>query len=119
MSNEFKARRERRKRDRVEREKKNAYERARRGKHGWRALQLKSRYGLTLADFDRIVESQGGVCACCKIRAPIDVDHCHETNKLRGILCRACNVGIGLLGDKLDGVLAAVRYLQKSEDGSQ
>ena len=39
------------------------------------------------------------------------IDHDHITGKVRGILCTSCNVGIGLLGDNIEGVEKALRYL--------
>ncbi len=41
------------------------------------------------------------------------VDHCHVTGKVRGVLCWDCNVGIGKLGDNKEGVLRALNYLEK------
>ena len=59
------------------------------------------------------------VCECCGInpeekqyRAYWVLDHDHKTNTFRGWLCDECNLGIGKLGDNLDGVMKAVRYLK-------
>lgn len=57
---------------------------------------------------------------CCDIcgthedesRRRLCMDHCHETGRFRGFLCRNCNSGIGLLGDNADGVAAALKYLE-------
>ena len=46
----------------------------------------------------------------------IVLDHCHETNTFRGWLCDPCNVGLGNLGDNLEGLTKAVEYLQRHED---
>lgn len=84
-----------------------------------RSHKLKTKYGLTVKEYDRILKSQEGVCACCQKEPPADrnlyVDHNHITGKVRGLLCLQCNVGIGSLGDDLDGVLRAVNYLLKSD----
>lgn len=90
------------------------YERKRRKEKpgAFRGVQLKRRYGITLADFDRILAEQNGLCAFCKNKPPVDVDHCHETGKVRGLLCRSCNVGLGQLGDNLEGVKRAIAYLE-------
>jgi nitrate/TMAO reductase-like tetraheme cytochrome c subunit len=58
-------------------------------------------------------------CHCCG-KEILDkrstyIDHCHETNKIRGILCMSCNSGIGFLGDNLEGVLKAVEYLTNNK----
>jgi hypothetical protein len=42
----------------------------------------------------------------------MNIDHCHETNEVRGILCSGCNTGLGHLGDNIDGLLRAVAYLK-------
>ena len=44
------------------------------------------------------------------------VDHDHKTQRVRGMLCHGCNKGIGMLGDTLEAVLAAVEYLQAAEE---
>lgn len=57
-----------------------------------------------------------GVCQCClKETRELVVDHCHDTGRFRGWLCRNCNSGIGKLGDNSDGVLRAYLYLLKAE----
>ena len=54
------------------------------------------------------------VCEMCgkKSRFNLLVDHCHETDKFRGYICKSCNNALGLLGDNLEGVMKAVRYLE-------
>lgn len=59
-----------------------------------------------------------GVCDCCGRTKPggrwgWNLDHCHDTGRIRGILCHNCNTAIGKLGDNLEGVMNAVRYLEK------
>ena len=52
-------------------------------------------------------------CDCCgKTDVKLLLDHCHDTHQFRGWLCKACNSGIGQLGDNLDGLFQAVTYLQ-------
>ena len=56
-------------------------------------------------------------CSCCGIskkqtqQIELYVDHDHLTGKIRGLLCLQCNVGIGMLGDNLEGVQKAYDYL--------
>lgn len=77
------------------------------------------RYGMTIAQFDALVLKQNGVCAICQ-KPPtqtgrgkrLHVDHCHESNIVRGLLCIHCNRALGSLGDNLAGVMRAVRYLE-------
>lgn len=88
--------------------------RERRG--GQRAYHLKGRYGLTLAELEGLIESQGGTCAICS--RPIDershVDHDHATRKVRGVLCFNCNGGLGQFRDSRDLLLLAAEYLDLS-----
>ena len=41
------------------------------------------------------------------------VDHCHETGRIRGVLCAGCNTGLGKLGDNREGLLRALDYLEE------
>ena len=79
---------------------------------------LKKNYGITLADYDAMVEKQGGKCAICESTKPktpgvrFAVDHDHKTGKVRGLLCGPCNAGIGKLGDDIALLTAAIEYLR-------
>ncbi len=90
------------------------YERRRRAAQpeAFLATKLMHRYGLTLERYRQLLESQGGLCALCKKRPAGDVDHCHATGKVRALLCRGCNVGLGLFGDDPDRLRAAIAYLE-------
>lgn len=82
----------------------------------WAALEAK--YKLTREGFYALLGAQGGRCAICSKDLPKGtavVDHCHESGKVRGLLCGQCNTGIGLLGDgrRLDIFDAAKRYLSQ------
>lgn len=86
------------------------------GKQQWR---LKKLYQLTETDYQKALDSQGGVCDICK-RVPsgqfrLFVDHCHESGKLRGLLCSRCNSALGQLKDSIKNLLSAVEYLKKYE----
>lgn len=77
------------------------------------------KYRLTPADYEHILAAQGGGCACCGVKANrsgrrLFVDHDHETGAVRGLLCNACNAGIGHLGDTVDGVRLALNYLERA-----
>jgi len=77
------------------------------------------RYGITTAEYDAILVSQGGGCACCGAKANrngkrLFVDHDHKTGAVRGVLCHKCNAGIGALGDDLAGLRRAVAYLKRT-----
>lgn len=91
----------------------NAYARER----GYARKAQLAKYGLTQADYARILKEQAGVCAICSKTHPrMCVDHCHETGKVRGILCSPCNRAIGQLGDTVEHVQRAVTYLMRTTD---
>lgn len=73
-----------------------------------------ARYGLTEEAYAQLVDEQEGCCAICGVYLGflLFVDHDHTTEKVRGLLCKSCNSGIGLLGDTIAGVLSALRYLR-------
>jgi hypothetical protein len=81
---------------------------------GSRNYHLKRRYGITAADYDAMVEAQGGLCALCRERAPEHVDHDHVTGAVRGVLCSCCNQGLGNFRDSVASLRAAVDYLERT-----
>ena len=87
--------------------------------HYFREQKLKRNFGLTLADYNAMREAQDNGCAICqrqhKSTKRLCVDHCHDTGKIRGLLCGNCNSGIGLLGDNVASVKNALRYLEAVE----
>lgn len=80
-----------------------------------RAHKLRINYGISVADYDAMFERQGGVCAICKEspdeRDCLCVDHCHASDKIRSLLCRKCNTGLGSFRDSPDLLSAAIAYL--------
>lgn len=93
-----------------------------------RALQLRTKWAMTPAEYDAMLKAQGGRCAICGSTdtgwkgAAFHVDHCHTaeyaTGKIvvRGLLCRSCNLGLGHFKDDVDTLLAAVEYLRRHRE---
>ena len=79
--------------------------------------QLKRKYGITLEDYDRLLENQEGCCSICGTDEPgggkgrFHVDHNHITGKVRGLLCNSCNTGLGRFKDSPEVLLKAAAYL--------
>jgi len=76
-----------------------------------------AKYGLDETQYLLILKSQQGRCAICR-REPCSgenfaVDHCHQTQKVRGLLCITCNTAIGSLHDDPELLRAAAAYLEK------
>lgn len=81
-----------------------------------RARDIKKKYGMSVEDFNALHESQGGACAICRTTLTTEnrgtvVDHCHETGRVRGLLCQGCNRGLGLLKDNPEVLVSAAEYL--------
>ena len=76
-----------------------------------RSLYLERTYGITDIDYDAMKKKQGGLCLLCEKKKKLVVDHCHETGRVRGLLCIACNLALGKLGDTQLSLQKAVDYL--------
>jgi hypothetical protein len=88
-----------------------------------RSYDLKRSYNISLDQYNDMFNKQNGCCAICKKhiseldmkrKKNLCVDHCHETDKIRGLLCDKCNRGIGLLKDSIEVLESAIYYLKES-----
>ena len=79
--------------------------------YGKRGYRLRTRYGITAADFDKMVAVYEGMCWICRERPAEHVDHDHETGEVRGVLCFTCNVGLGNFRDRPELLDRAHTYL--------
>jgi hypothetical protein len=82
--------------------------------------KLKRKYGITLEQYEQMFQNQNGLCAICGktetsknqygiIR--LSVDHCHNTKKVRGLLCNKCNFILGLCNDSIEILKNSIKYL--------
>lgn len=79
---------------------------------------LKSRYGITLEEYNNKFIEQNESCAICKIHQDdikicLSVDHCHKTGKIRGLLCSSCNILLGKAKDDIFILKESISYLKK------
>jgi hypothetical protein len=89
----------------------------------YRQENLASRYGITVDEYEQQLRRQNGKCPIClndfiigveehrSSRSPV-IDHDHEHDFLRGILCQDCNKNLGKAGDNLDGLHTFAHYLR-------
>jgi hypothetical protein len=74
------------------------------------------KYGLTVEDVARMYHQQNRCCASCSTPLDLDskahIDHDHGTGKIRGILCRNCNLTLGLVHESIAHLLKLVDYLK-------
>jgi hypothetical protein len=82
------------------------------------------KYGITVKEYVSLLKKQRGRCAICRSKDPggqwknktFFVDHCHDTDKVRGLLCCRCNAGLGYFMDSAYLIFYAYKYL--SQHGS-
>lgn len=73
-------------------------------------LRLK-KYGLSHDQYEKMLQAQDGKCAICREPGKLVVDHHHETDVVRALLCSPCNTAIGLFKEDTERMQAAIRYL--------
>jgi hypothetical protein len=88
-----------------------------------RNYYLRSKFGITHEEWVALYEGQGGLCAICEDPLPLTearchTDHDHKTGKVRGILCPACNHGLGHFRDNPKIARAAANYLDRHRENS-
>lgn len=81
------------------------------------------RYGLTIEQYDSMLIEQGGGCAICKVQtgnrtgSRLHIDHCHDSGRVRGLLCSSCNMLLGCAGDSIEHLLDCISYLRERANG--
>lgn len=97
---------------------KNIYTQANKGKQYFR--YLKNTYDLSEEEYNTKLKEQKYKCAICKtnenthsVNNRFYVDHCHLTNKVRGLLCHNCNIALGGFKDSVVNMKNAILYLKK------
>lgn len=81
-----------------------------------RRYNLKYNFGITPEDYEDMLTDQNGGCAICGVastRRRLDIDHDHETGKVRGLLCEKCNRGLGFFKDNIETLKKVIKYLTK------
>jgi hypothetical protein len=104
---------------RLERKKQNPEKHLKNTQSFW----LKHRYNITLDEYTEMLENQEGKCAICgrpdsgkKANKAFCVDHCHETGKVRGLLCMPCNRSLGQFQDNADILRKAADYIDSHKE---
>lgn len=87
----------------------------------YRKNQIKRRYGITYNEYLEMILKQGNKCKICEFQFTNDkmggkpfIDHCHNTGKVRGILCHSCNIAIGNLKDSVELMEKAIQYIKEN-----
>jgi hypothetical protein len=98
------------------------------GKYLWKKATLRALYGISPEKYNELRLLQNNCCAICNTheenvsRGPssssetaLHIDHCHDTNKVRGLLCMNCNTMLGQAKDSIDLLKSAINYLEKNQ----
>ncbi len=85
--------------------------------------KLITRYGVTQLQYNDLLESQNGLCKICSVpptskrnqeKYSLSVDHCHKTGKIRGLLCKSCNLAVGGVADNIEWAYGIAKYLKET-----
>jgi Autographiviridae endonuclease VII len=87
----------------------------------FRNYHIKKTYGITTEQYEKMVSQRCGRCDICgrepngtnHVEQSLVIDHDHETGAIRGLLCNNCNSGMGILGDTVEHLEAALQYLKE------
>jgi len=86
--------------------------------------KLMRKYGIDTNEYNQLLESQNYTCAICgstetggKGKKHFSVDHCHTTKKVRGLLCKSCNIMLGEAKDNTRILSKAIEYLGRVDKG--
>jgi hypothetical protein len=87
------------------------------GKRSTANTKLKARFGISVEEYERMLAEQSGKCRICAQEVSymghkLAVDHDHASGKVRGLLCKACNLAIGNFKDDPALCIAAAEYLK-------
>src|ERR1700761_1525630 len=94
-------------------------------KDAQRHYGLKRYYGMTGEEYGEMLAAQKGLCAICGkpetamlngVPKVMHVDHCHETDQVRALLCGSCNGMLGLAKDSPETLRAAADYIEKHRE---
>jgi predicted nucleic acid-binding Zn ribbon protein len=73
-------------------------------------------YGLSVEQYRAMRDRQAGACAICGVTGKVlHIDHCHSTGRVRGLLCPACNTGLGQFQDDVERMQSAITYLRERQ----
>lgn len=76
-----------------------------------REYHFKRKYGMSIADYEAMRELRSGRCDICLQQKTLNVDHCHATGRVRGLLCRECNTALGQFKDSPEALMRAAGYV--------
>jgi hypothetical protein len=82
------------------------------GRNASRKYNYEQRYNAPEEVIDRLMKDKNGNCEICGNETELFVDHCHNSDKYRGLLCRSCNLMLGYARDNMDTLISGAKYLK-------
>lgn len=88
-------------------------------KHKLKQYYLRSEYNISPEEYNQLLVKQDFKCALCgrhasEFQRGLAIDHCHETGRIRGMLCMPCNTSLGQLGDTPEAISKVLSYITKN-----
>ena len=86
-----------------------------------RKYHLLKKFNIDIETYNKMLSEQNNSCFICNVKFDNDskkfaVDHCHETNNIRGLLCQNCNTGLGFFRDNIEILQNAIEYLRRHKN---
>lgn len=87
-----------------------------------RKMHLRNKFGITVEEYQEMYDAQKGLCCICRLPETsiwrgkviqLAVDHDHQSGKVRSLLCKNCNVGLGAFKDDIVNMYMAIKYLKE------
>ena len=91
---------------------KKAYDKARYNPEKEAHKKRRIKYGLSIEQYEQMLVDQNHQCYICNDETKLVVDHCHESGKVRGLLCNHCNTMLGLARDNPAILRLAAKYIE-------
>jgi hypothetical protein len=81
----------------------------------WHPAYIRKMYGMSVDQLQEEISNSDGLCAICRQHSDLVIDHDHQSNKYRGLLCRSCNLLLGFAHDEVEMLESAIRYLKERQ----
>lgn len=79
-----------------------------------RDQRIQKTYGMSAVDYRAMYDIQHGRCAACETpHDQLAIDHCHDTQRIRGLLCNRCNVALGLIREDIKAARGLTVYIER------
>lgn len=82
-------------------------------KYAKRVQQYLAKYDIPKSLAEKLANDRSGICEMCHTEQLLEVDHCHSTDKVRGLICHHCNILLGAARDNIATLIRAIQYLEK------